>query len=87
MLVKIFEEAKAAFFKEREASIKWLNELKDAPWQNGYDHPKAGRLTAQFFYDNWLAHDYFAYQAIVKTAFLIILMSQQTIHWDYAGVW
>ena len=81
-----FEEAKAQFFKEREASIKWLNELKDAPWQNGYDHPKAGRLTAQFFYDNWLAHDYLHIRQLLRLHF-DYLDSASEYSLAYAGNW
>lgn len=81
-----FTAAKAKFFNGRKASIKWLNELNNAPWQNGYDHQKAGRLTAQFFLENWLAHDYLHIRQLLRLHF-DYLDAKTSNNLEYAGGW
>ena len=46
------------FIRERNKSTEWLNALKNPQWENTYQHPKLGGLTARYFLTNWLAHDY-----------------------------
>ena len=52
------------FIEEREVSIAWLTNLHNPNWENAYNHPKLGPLTAEFFLTNWLAHDYIHIQQI-----------------------
>ncbi|MGV6831655.1 MAG: DinB family protein [bacterium] len=81
-----FVTIKSKFIREREASIAWLLGLQDAPWEHGYNHPKAGRLTAQFFLDNWLAHDYLHMRQLTRLHFNY-LESLSEHELTYAGDW
>jgi len=74
------------FLSEREASINWLNELKNPNWENSYHHEKFGKRTAQHYLDNWLAHDYLHIRQIIKQKF-DYLNSQTSEGLEYAGVW
>ena len=53
-----FDTKVAEFLKARDTSVAWLHALEDPPWQNAYDHERMGPLSARFFLENWLAHDY-----------------------------
>ncbi|GGK13683.1 hypothetical protein GCM10007962_04930 [Yeosuana aromativorans] len=46
------------FLEERNHSISWLHAQINANWNNVYQHPKLGPLSAKQFLANWLAHDY-----------------------------
>ncbi|MGH1433913.1 MAG: DinB family protein [Lewinella sp.] len=76
----------AAFLKERTASITWLQSLTSPAWDNTYQHPKLGPMSAGLFLANWLAHDQLHIRQInrIKRAYL-----QQTTDIDlsYAGNW
>ncbi|PTM07812.1 MAG: hypothetical protein DA407_09795 [Bacteroidetes bacterium] len=74
------------FLLEREASIKWFNELKKPNWDNYYNHEKRGKITAQYYLDNWLAHDYLHIRQIIKQKF-DYFNSQTNENLEYAGVW
>jgi hypothetical protein len=50
-------ESLTNFKQERKASIDWLEELSDPQWENVYNHPSAGPLTAGSLMLSWLAHD------------------------------
>lgn len=54
------------FLEEREASIAWLNLLKNPNWNNIYQHPHMGALSAKLFLSNWLAHDYLHIRQIIN---------------------
>jgi len=75
-----------AFITEREQSIIWLKNLKDANWDNSFEHSKLGRLSAKYFLTNWLAHDYLHIRQILKLKF-DYLHEQSGESLDYAGVW
>ena len=53
-----FEETLARFIEERDNSLRWIRSLKIVNWDNAYQHPKFGPMTAKLFISNWLAHDY-----------------------------
>ncbi len=74
------------FIKEREASIIWLQSLENPNWNNSFEHPKLGNLTAKYFLDNWLAHDYLHMRQILKLKFDYL---EHTFgnNLDYAGKW
>ncbi len=74
------------FIEERDQSIKWLKSLKYPNWENYYEHPKKGNLTAKFFLTNWLAHDYLHFRQITKLKF-DYLEHQSGDDLDYAGTW
>lgn len=74
------------FLAEREHSIKWLRTLTNAQWDNTYDHPKLGKLTAKMFLCNWLAHDYLHIRQIVKVKYgYLQQLSNEDL--NYAGNW
>src|SRR5690606_16045601 len=54
------------FLAEREQSINWLQSLSNPKWDNAYEHPKFGKMTAKMFLSNWLAHDYLHFRQITK---------------------
>jgi hypothetical protein len=74
------------FLDEREASIKWLERLKDPQWKNIYHHPKAGELSAEMFLANWLAHDYLHFRQITKLKY-DFMKTHYNVRFDYAGDW
>ncbi|MBT8210267.1 MAG: DinB family protein, partial [Eudoraea sp.] len=81
-----FAEKLEAFLKERKQSITWLESLKAPKWENAYDHPKLGPMTARMFLTNWLAHDYFHIRQIIKIKFGY-LQQQTREDLSYAGDW
>ncbi len=74
------------FLKEREQSIKWLQCLSNPKWENAYQHPKFGKMTAKMFLSNWLAHDYLHIKQIIKLKYdyLKQLTDEDLM---YAGYW
>lgn len=74
------------FLEERELSIKWLLSLDTPNWENSFEHNKLGALTAQYFYNNWLAHDYLHIRQILKLKF-DYLEYQSGKDLNYAGKW
>ena len=81
-----FEEMLAKFIKERERSLDWLQSLKEPKWENAYNHPKLGKMTAELFLTNWLAHDYLHMRQILNLKFAYLKQSTQE-SLDYAGNW
>lgn len=74
------------FLKEREESVEWLESLRSPKWDNAYQHPKFGAMTAKMFLSNWLAHDYLHIRQIIKLKF--DYLKQQTDEaLEYAGNW
>jgi len=81
-----YSETLNKFLKEREQSIKWLQSLKNPKWENAYDHPKFGEMTAKMFLSNWLAHDFLHIRQILKLKFdYLKKLSDETL--TYAGEW
>ena len=74
------------FTKERESSIIWLKSLENVNWNNSFEHPKLGAMTAKYYLNNWLAHDYLHIRQIVKLKFNH-LNNQFNENLDYAGLW
>lgn len=81
-----FSEKLKALLKEREQSIAWLERLQSPKWDNAYDHPKLGPMTAKMFLSNWLAHDYFHIRQIVRIKFTY-LKEKSPEDLRYAGDW
>ncbi|MBN4070756.1 DinB family protein [Olleya sp. AH-315-F22] len=81
-----YNQALNKFIEEREQSIIWLQSLGNPKWENYYEHPKKGELTAKFFLTNWLAHDYLHIRQITKLKF-DYLEHQSGEMIDYAGIW
>ena len=62
-----FQEAVKRFVSERQKSITWLKSLKDPNWLSSKEHQYFGKMTAQLFLANWLAHDLVHLQQISRT--------------------
>ncbi len=74
------------FLLERFYSVEWLNQLKDAQWNNSYNHPQLGIFTAEKFLSNWVAHDYLHIRQIARTKYLYLEnLTKQDL--SYAGKW
>ena len=74
------------FLEERTKSVQWLQNLADPEWNNAYDHPKFGKMTAWMFLSNWLAHDYLHIRQIVKLKFEYLRQKTRE-ELTYAGTW
>ncbi|NER12231.1 DinB family protein [Leptobacterium flavescens] len=72
------------FLQEREESVKWLKSLENANWQNSYEHPTKGKITARYYLVNWLSHDYLHMRQIIKLKYDYIKeITGENL--DYAG--
>jgi len=74
------------FLSEREQSVKWLNSLENPKWDNAYNHPELGKMTAKLFLSNWLAHDYLHIRQITRLKF-DYLKYKSGEDLSYAGNW
>ena len=81
-----FEDKIKAFLNERKASIVWLRGLKNPNWNNAYDHPKVGPVSAGFLLTNWVAHDYLHLRQIIRIDYNYLQSRSEKIL-DYAGNW
>ncbi len=81
-----YEDRLAEFLNERESSVEWLSSLRDPVWQNAYQHPTFGEMTADMLLANWLAHDYLHIRQIVRTKRLYLQFTAEQ-NLDYAGSW
>lgn len=75
-----------SFLTERQKSIEWLKSLEVPVWENTYQHPKMGPMSAALFLNNWLAHDYLHIRQINKNKYLFLRTHVNT-SLDYAGNW
>ncbi len=74
------------FIAERENSLRWLNSLNNPNWGNYFKHPKLGKLSASYYLNNWLAHDYLHIRQILKLKFdYLEHVSGNDL--NYAGKW
>jgi hypothetical protein len=53
-----FKEISNNFFAEREKSVKWLKSLKSPDWNNIFEHPQFGEISAGDLLSSWVAHDF-----------------------------
>lgn len=75
-----------AFLQERQASIEWLRSLQEPQWDNVFQHPTLGPLSAQHFLTNWLAHDYLHIRQATKLRYgYLQAISGNDL--SYAGDW
>lgn len=81
-----FDETLAAFLEARKQSIHWLESLSNPKWNNTYQHPKLGPMTASLFLANWLAHDYLHLRQLLNLKFAYLKeISGEDL--SYAGNW
>ena len=81
-----FESTLDVVILEREKSVERLRSLKNAHWENEFNHPKFGGMSAQLFLENWLAHDYLHMRQIIATKFAY-LKEFGSEPLNYAGNW
>jgi DinB superfamily len=81
-----YVEILSKFIIERELSVTWLESLKNPFWDRAIDHPKFGKMSAQLFLVNWVAHDYLHIKQILKLKF-DYLKHKTEESLDYAGNW
>ena len=74
------------FLEERTQSVEWLQNLAEPDWNNAYDHPKIGKMTAWMFLSNWLAHDYLHIRQVMKLKFEYLKIKANE-DLTYAGSW
>jgi hypothetical protein len=75
------------FLKERERSLAWLNDLTAPNWQNAYEHPSAGTISAGDMLAAWPAHDLLHLRQLVELQWAYQAQSVRPIALNYAGTW
>lgn len=74
------------FLAERDNLIKYLESLENPKWDNFYTHPKFGKMSAELFITNWLAHDYLHIKQIIRLKYdYLDIMTNEKL--NYAGDW
>ena len=81
-----FKTELTEFLNERDDSIDMLKQLGDPKWDNYFEHPKFGNMTAKLFFTNWLAHDYLHIRQITKLKFDYLSYTTNE-KLNYAGDW
>lgn len=76
----------AEFLREREESLKWLRSLDAVDWNKELLHSDLGKISANRFLHNWLAHDYLHIRQLnaLKYTFLKANSNEDL---SYAGNW
>lgn len=74
------------FLKERNHSIAWLKALSNVNWKNYIENQDLGRMTAQTFLYNWLAHDFLHIRQI-NSLRRNFLAQNSNSDISYAGNW
>jgi hypothetical protein len=81
-----YESTVQKFLHERDQSVKWLQSLASAKWDNAYNHPTIGPMSTTFIIANWLAHDYLHIRQITKLKYDYLQhFSGESL--GYAGTW
>jgi hypothetical protein len=81
-----YNEVLEKFLNERQYSINWLKSLNKPSWNNTYQHPQFGPMSASFIIANWLAHDYLHIRQVTRIKYNY-LKSFSGEKMDYAGEW
>ena len=81
-----FRDTLNKFESERIKSVKWLRGLSNVSWDNAFEHPKLGTLSAAYFLNNWLAHDYLHIRQINRYKYEYFSFNSNH-GLDYAGNW
>ena len=81
-----FDKKIDEFQNERQDSLAWLKSLDQPDWDASFEHIKLGRMTAGYYLNNWLAHDYLHIRQITKLKFDYLRKIGET-DLDYAGNW
>ncbi len=80
-------ESRAYLRVEREKSLGWLRGLTAPDWSLGYDHPRAGILTAGDLLASWLVHDLLHIRQLTELHYAYMAVAAPGRRVDYAGDW
>jgi hypothetical protein len=75
------------FQSEREISLSWLSQLTAPNWQNRYQHPNGGIITAGDLLASWLAHDYLHIRQLARLQWQYVGAIADPYKTTYAGPW
>lgn len=75
------------FVAAREANLAWLRDLADPAWDNTYEHPLAGPLSARRLVRSWRAHDLLHLRQLLHRRWLLLERDCEPGELDYAGSW
>lgn len=75
------------FVKARRVNLGWLADLVDPAWDNTYDHPLAGRLSARRLLRCWCAHDLLHLRQLLRRRWQLLEQGLEPGELDYAGRW
>ena len=83
-----YAEVVSSFINMRKASLDYLESLDPASeaWNNTKEHPHFGTVTAQFFLDNWLAHDLLHIRQLTRIRYDFV-SANSDYSMAYAGTW
>lgn len=85
-LQRDFDTMVQLYIREREKSLDWLLSLQSPNWQSTHVHPTLGPVTASYFLENWLAHDYLHIRQITRLRYQYLQkLCMNTL--QYAGNW
>jgi len=82
-----WQESRARFAREREASLAWLRGLRNPDWSRSVTHPRAGTLRAGDFLASWLGHDYLHIRQLCRIHFNTVGNLAPSYSTDYSGGW
>ena len=83
-----FHEKCQAFYNERSDSLKYLESLDedDPGWFNTKDHKYFGKISPQYFLNNWVTHDYLHIRQLQRIKYdYMDMIADHSI--EYAGKW
>jgi hypothetical protein len=75
------------FVRLRRANVEWLGGLTDPAWDNTYDHPLIGPLSAGRLLSCWRAHDLLHLRQILQRRWQLLGQGLAAGELDYAGRW
>ena len=81
-----FAEVLDKFLSERQYSLNWLDSVSNANWDNTFQHPTIGAMSAKYIIANWLAHDYLHIRQIARIKYKF-LKNKSGLLLNYAGDW
>ncbi len=79
------QETLASWKVERAASVKQLASLKDAHWEQAYQHPQLGAIRAGDLLVSWAAHDALHLRQIASNRYRRVRSAAGDYRPDYAG--
>ena len=74
------------FLDERQKSVAWLSTISESLWNNIFNHPILGNVSAESFLANWLAHDYLHIRQIARVKYFHLKIGSDE-DLSYAGEW